>query len=206
MAYDPQKEAAILQARRDSKKKAARDYLKKYSTGENQGVARKNIDEFRKNPEAVKTVKKQTEKMKGLKRGKENFASNAKIMAKAATPWGIMAIFSQGNILTDWPYALALIAAILKDIFDLAEFTGVGFALVFIFTLMCGIWIAMMMLLAGGGKGRRQQKIIRSWLILLSGTTMELLFGIDLLPIETVTVLIIYALALVDRKQSSEEK
>lgn len=179
MSIDPQKRQELLAARKATKREKDKD-------------------------NARKTLKKYgTGKNKGQA---ANTIKSARGMIESATPWGIIALMFQANILSDWPYALALIAAILKDIFDLAEVTGVGYALVFVFTFMCGIWIAMMMMLAGDKRGGKQRKIIRSWLILLSGTTMEMIFGLDLLPIETVTVLIIYALALIDRKQSSEEK
>lgn len=156
-----------------------------------------------KQENARKTIKKNnTGKNKGQA---TNAIKSAKNIAASATPWGFFSLMAQANILSDWPYALALIAAILKDIFDIMEATGIGYAFVIIFTFLCSIWIAMMMLLASGGQGRRQQKIIRSWLILLSGTTAEMIFGIDILPIETLTVLIIYALALLDRKTSKEK-
>lgn len=175
MSYDPQKNQAIIEARKNDKKQEARETLKKNNTGKNKG-------------QAAQTIK------------------SAKNMINNATPWGLFSIMRQGNILSDWPYALALIAAILKDILDLAEVTGVGYALVIVFTFLCSIFIAMMMMLGGSSGARRQQKIIRSWLILLSGTTAELIFGIDLLPIETLTVCIIYFLMLVDRKEAAEEK
>ena len=124
-------------------------------------------------------------------------------MIESATPWGFLALLSKIN-LSDWPYALALVAAIFKDIMDFMEATGFGYAIVLVLTFMCSIWIAMMMLLASGGKGRQDQKIIRSWLILLSGTTAELIFGIDVLPIETLTVLIIFALALLAKQQAAK--
>ena len=164
------------------------------------------LDARKKNKQenARKTIKKyNTGKNKGQA---ANTIRSAKNMIESATPWGLFSLLAQANILSDWPYMLALLAAILKDISDLSEVTGIGYAFVIIFTFLCSIWIAMMMLLASGGKGRRQQKIIRSWLILLSGTTAEMLFGIDLLPIETLTVLIIYALALLDKKQAKEEE
>ena len=155
-----------------------------------------------KKQKARKTLKKYgTGKNKGQA---AETIKRARDMAESATPWGAMALISKINILSDWPYSLALIAAILKDVFDFLEATGIGYVAVIVFTFLCSIWIAMMMLLASGGKGRRQQKIIRNWLILLSGTTAEMIFGIDILPIETLTVLIIYALTLIDRRQLSK--
>ncbi|MFA7319281.1 MAG: hypothetical protein WC022_01655 [Parcubacteria group bacterium] len=195
MAFDPQKKQAILDARAADKKEAAHETLKKYDSGKDAWAGRREINKFKNNAGVQNKVREQARTMGTLKG-----------LAKSATPWGMFSVMRQGNIFKDWPYALALIAAILKDIFDLMEVTGIGYALVIVFTFLCSIFIAMMMLLGGGSSTRHQQKIIRSWLILLSGTTMELIFGIDLLPIETLTVLIIYFLLLVDRKAAAEEK
>ena len=159
-------------------------------------------DQRQKN--ARETIKKNnTGKNKGYS---ADTIRNAKDMVESATPWGMMSLITQINILADWPYALALAAAMLKDILDFSEATGIGYVIVIVFTFLCSIWIAMMMLLANGSAGRRQQKNIRSWLILLSGTTMKLIFGIDILPIETITVLIIYTLFLIDKKQSAKDE
>jgi hypothetical protein len=111
----------------------------------------------------------------------------------------------QINPLADWMYGLAFMAAILKDLLDISQATGILYILVLVTTLCCSIFIAMMMILGSfthSGTGRVQRKIIRSWLVLLSGTTAELLFGVNFLPIETLTVLIIYVLMLMERKQA----
>lgn len=195
MAFDPQKKQAVSEARAADRRKDARETLRKYDAGENAWAGRREINNFKNNAGVQNKVKKQVQTMGTLKG-----------LAKTATPWGLFSLMRQGNIFKDWPYALALIAAVLKDIFDLMEVTGVGYALVIVFTFLCSIFIAMMMLLGGGSGARHQQKIIRSWLVLLSGTTAELIFGIDLLPIETLTVIIIYFLLLADRKLAAEEK
>lgn len=195
MAFDPQKKQALLDTRVADKKKYARETLQKYDAEKNAWVGRKDINKFKNNTSVQNKVREQARTM-----------GNLRGLAKSATPWGMFSVMRQGNIFKDWPYALALIAAILKDIFDLMEVTGIGYALVIVFTFLCSIFIAMMMLLGGGSGTQHQQKIIRSWLILLSGTTTELIFGIDLLPIETLTVCIIYFLMLVDRKEAAEEK
>ncbi len=193
--YDPQKRQAILDARRESRKKEAREHLKERSTGENQEAARKNIDKFKRNNEAKNSVKSKADKLKGIKN-----------LAKNATPWRILSLLSECHLFLDIPYAIALFFAILKDILDLSEVTGIGYAFVIVFTFICSAFIAMMMLLARGSGGNGNRKDIRSWLTLLSGTTAEMIFGIDILPIETLTVLIIYTFALMARKQAAEEK
>lgn len=177
MLYDYQKQKDLEEARKKDERKKARKNLKNYSTGKNRGVAKNTIND-------------------------------AKKLVKAATPWGFLSLLFQANIISDWMYGLALVAAVFKDILDLTEFAGITYIIIIIFTFLVSIFIAMMMLLGSfsNGYGRRDQKIIRSWLILLSGTTAELLFGVNILPIETITVLVVYALALSARKEAKEQE
>jgi|WetSurMetagenome_2_1015567.scaffolds.fasta_scaffold55702_2 hypothetical protein len=177
MPDDYQKQRALEEARRKDERNKSKENLKKYSTGKNQGLA--------------KNVKK-----------------DAQNLVKSATPWGALGFLMQASPVSDWMYGLALIAAIFKDILDIVEFTGIFYIIVIITTFLVSIFIAMMMLLGSfsNGYGKRNQKIIRSWLILLSGTAAEMLFGINILPIETLTVLIIYALALSARKQAKKNE
>lgn len=171
MLYDYKKQQELIAAREKEEREKARETLKNNSIRKNRGQAKKTI------------------------RG-------AKDLIKSATPWGILHLFfSEGSIITDWMYGLALIAAILKDILDPIEAAAITYMLVIAATFCVSIFIAMMMLLGSvmNGSGRRQQKIIKSWLILMGGTTAELLFGINFLPIETFTVLLVYGLLLADR-------
>lgn len=172
-----EKYQALKEARENSRKEKAQKNLNKYSTGKNKGQAQENI-------------------------------KAAKNLIKNATPWGIASLFFQMKFFSDWMYGLALLAAIFKDVLDILNATGIGYFIVVVATFLASIFIAMMMLLGSfsNGSGRAQQKMIRSWLILLGGTTTELLFGVNFLPIETATVLIIYALLLSSRKQGQEEK
>jgi hypothetical protein len=165
------------QALKAARKKEARKTLKNYSTGKNQGMAKNTIND-------------------------------AKDLVKSATPWGVLNLLFQANIISDWMYGLAIFAAIFKDILDLTEFAGITYIIVIITTFLVSIFIGFMMLLGSfsTGHGRRDQKIIRSWLVLLSGTTAELLFGVNILPIETLTVLILYGFVLSARKQAKEQE
>jgi|GEM_PF-1802060 len=177
MPYDYQKHQELKEARKkDNQKKSqekAQRTLKKYSTGKKKQKAKKNM------------VK--------------NIGSLAK---NASSPLGFFSLIAQASLLSDWMYGLALIAAILKDLLDLLEVTGILYLIIIVATFLCSIFIAMMIILGsysnGNGLrgGRMQQKMIRSWIVLLGGTAIEMTFGINFLPIETLTVLIIYALAL----------
>ena len=136
----------------------------------------------------------------------KNTLNEAKNLAKSATPWGAAALFAHASI-GDWMYWLAIFAAILKDILDIIEFTGIGYIIVIVITICISIFIGMMMLGSfSTGHGRADQRIIRSWITLLGGTTVEMLFGINILPIETFTVLLVYAFALSARAQASKSR
>ena len=172
---EQEKPLNLREQRKEKEEQKARERINKYNTGKNKGRA----------GEAIR---------------------NARNLARNATPWGMTSLLFQIKPLSDWMYGLALIAAIFKDILDITEATGIMYAVVIVATLLCSIFIAMMMILGGfsnGAEGGRvQQKMIRSWLILLGGTVAEMLFGINFLPIETFTVAIVYVLLLSARKQS----
>ena len=136
-------------------------------------------------------------KQKGL-------VDSTKTLASMATPWGFFSLFSQ--IRFDWPFWFAIFAALLKDISD---YVGIGSlpAIGTVITICCSIFIGFMMLLGGStGKRRTAQKVMRKFLVLSGGTLIELLFGINFLPIETLTILVIYFMFLAERKQAAEEE
>ena len=74
----------------------------------------------------------------------KNTLNEAKNLAKSATPWGAAALFAHASI-GDWMYWLAIFAAILKDILDIIEFTGIGYIIVIVITICISIFIGMMM-------------------------------------------------------------
>jgi len=175
MIDELQKQNELRATRDRDRREKARTTLKKNNTGKNKGQAKNTIND-------------------------------AKNLAKNATPWGILSLLGEFKLFSDWMYGLALFAAVFKDILDLIEATGVLYIVVIVATFCVSIFIAMMMILGSvsSGHGRKQHKIIRSWLILLGGTTAEIIFGVNFLRIETLTVLIIYALLLSDRKQNKQ--
>lgn len=168
--------------------------LKKYNIRENKGLAEKTIKKSM-DPKILDEVRRRISPM-----------NSAKDLAKKATPWGMISLMRGGNLLSDWMYGLAMMAAMLKDMLDIAGATGILYIMVVVATFLCSIFIAMMMLLGSfsNGAGRAQQKMIRSWLVLLGGTTVEMLFGINFLPIETLTVLIVYVMMLSSRAESKK--
>jgi uncharacterized membrane protein len=100
------------------------------------------------------------------------------------------------------------LAAGLKDILDFSGATGILIPLVLIATFLASIFIWMMVLLGvilGGGGAGVQRKMIKKGLVLIFGTTGELLLGLNFLPIETLSVAIIYMLTLSERAQIKME-
>lgn len=130
--------------------------------------------------------------------------NNAKNMAAVATPAGAFSLLKQINLLSDMPYVAAIGAAILKDLLDLVfigSLPGVGTAI----TICCSIFIFMMMILVGGrGKKGVASGIAKRAGVLLGGTLVEFMPGIDFFPVETATVLIIYVMTLSERKNAQK--
>lgn len=177
MLYDQRKQQELQKARARDQRKKARETLKKNSVGKNKGLTKKTI-------------------------------RDAKNLAKDfSTHWGIFSLATKIS-LADWMYFAALLAAIFKDIVDLIEAAGVTYIVVFVVTLCISAFIAMMMFLGSfsSGKSRTQYKIIRGWLILLGGTGAEMIFGLNFMPIETFTVILIWGMVLSERKQAEKEK
>lgn len=134
----------------------------------------------------------------------KRLGSQAKTLVKSATPWGFFSLLSEINILTDWTYFAALIAALFKDILD---FIGVGSlpAIGTVVTFCASIFI-MFMLILGNTMHKEhdrtifQSYILKRWGVLLVVTIIELFFGANFLPIETIGVLLIWSFALAERK------
>jgi hypothetical protein len=177
MLYDYQKQQELAEARRRDKEKKARETIKKYNTGKNRGQATQAIQE-------------------------------AKNLAKNATPLGFFSLLFKISITTDWMYGAALFFAILKDISDFA-FIGSFPLFGSIITILTSIFIGLMMLLGSliNKQGKKQYKAIRAYLILGGGTIAEaFLFGVNFIPIETLTVLAVWMMLLSARKQAEEKE
>lgn len=99
-------------------------------------------------------------------------------------------------------YGVAFSLALLKDLLDLV---GVGSlpAIGTIITWCVSIGIGLILLFDGVSSSQRKvaRRMTRRFLVLIAGTIVEsLLFGLNFLPFETITVAIIYWMSLVDRK------
>jgi hypothetical protein len=108
----------------------------------------------------------------------------------------------------DWPYILAFFVAVLKDLLDfvgIGSFPAIGSAV----SIICSIFIFFMMLLAGSGKrGRAARALLKGpmgrFLLLGAGTLVEMLFGLNFLPVETAVVAGAYWMLLNERRMSQE--
>lgn len=145
-----------------------------------------------------KTRKSETKKI--LKEKGEDI-SKVKSLAKSVVSWNIFSMLMKINLFTDWMYGMAVFAAVFKDIVDLIELTGIGYVVVFVMTWLTGLFIYFMMLLGSNstGRGRSDQQMVKQIITLLIGSAAELVPGLDLLPIETITVIIVLLLVLHDR-------
>ncbi len=129
-------------------------------------------------------------------------ANTARNLASAATPTGALSLLKQIDFLGDIPYAAALGAAILKDLLDLV-FIGSLPGLGTVITALCSIFIFMMMILVGaGGKKKAVNGLLKRSGLLMVGTIVEFVPGVDFFPAETVTVAAIYVLTLLERKNA----
>ncbi|MFA7208667.1 MAG: hypothetical protein WC120_00120 [Parcubacteria group bacterium] len=139
-----------------------------------------------------------------LKKSAQNIRKNVKAAAN------IVSLMSHIEPFTDWLFGIALIFAIIKDIIDLASTAliaigGVGIALIFITTAICSLFIFFIMLLTGSsGKRKILQGLTKRFGILALATIMECLPAIDTLPLETISIIIIIWMTLVERKRDAE--
>lgn len=116
----------------------------------------------------------------------------------------------------DMPFVgIALTVALLKDILD---FVGIGSlpAIGTAITIVASIVIAAAMFIpamdSGVKAGPRAQKQLKNNLYelrriaaLLGGTGVEMIFGIDFLPVETLMVIYLYHSILQERKKRADE-
>lgn len=129
---------------------------------------------------------------------KQNKMKDVAALAEVATPMGAISLARQINFLGDMPFVAALGAAIFKDLLD-GPFNVVLIGA--LFSILCSIFIFMMLFLADANKKRKSATgLLKKGLILIAGGVVDAIPGIGILPIETLTVGIIYMMTLVERK------
>jgi Zn-dependent membrane protease YugP len=101
-------------------------------------------------------------------------------------------------------YIGAFLTALLKDLLDftlIGSLPGIGTIITICFSLL----ILFFLVLAGAS--RKSYNLTKKGLLLLLGTGAEgLLFGLNFLPIETLTVYAIYRMDKKQRQQKEERK
>ena len=127
-----------------------------------------------------------------------NATDIGKNLAKAATPMGFFSVLKKIDFLKDMPFFCAFGFAILKDILDLVFAETVILSI--LFSILCSIFIFMMLTLAGSnGKRKGTKSIVKKIIPLIGGGILDSIPGLDFLPIETVTVGVIYYMTLAER-------
>lgn len=106
------------------------------------------------------------------------------------------------SISKDWPYFFAVGAAFLKDLIDftfIGALPGLGAIITFIFSII----ISLTLVLVGmNGEKDTFQRVLKKLMILLFGTLAEaFMFGLNFLPLETITVISIYLADVFERRK-----
>jgi hypothetical protein len=109
-----------------------------------------------------------------------NATDIGKNLAKAATPMGFFSVLKKIDFLKDMPFFCAFGFAILKDILDLVFAETVILSI--LFSILCST-----------------KSIVKKIIPLIGGGILDSIPGLDFLPIETVTVGVIYYMTLAER-------
>lgn len=141
-----------------------------------------------------------------------NSVRNTRKNIKAAA--NVVSLMGYIEPFTDWLFGIALILAIIKDIFDIVNNAliaafGIGIPLIVVFTAIVSLAIGAIMLLTGSsGKRRTAKKITRGItkriILLLSASSVEAVPAISLVPLESLIVVVIFWMTLVERKKNAQ--
>lgn len=145
---------------------------------------------------------------KGAKKYSSNFAKIVAPLVIAKKAKDIVTAPTEIQAMDVPIYGIAFSLALLKDILDLA-FIGSLPAIGTVVTFCVSIAIGFVLIFDGISVSQRRvaRRMTRRFLILIAGTLAEgILFGLNFFPIETITVAIIYWMALVDRKAEARAR
>lgn len=143
------------------------------------------------------------QQFKDAKKDSNNKKTIKTFVKSTATPCGMFSLLKEINLLRDMPIVCAFGFALLKDLLDLVFGELIIFPI--LFSILCSIFIFMMMLLIGGGGKRKvASKFATKAFVVMGGGIVDSLPGIDRIPVETVTVCIIYMLILAERKAAKD--
>ncbi|MDD5463694.1 MAG: hypothetical protein PHP62_00990 [Candidatus Moranbacteria bacterium] len=178
----------------------AAQYPDNYSQSSDGRNHAKRLDEARsgesENAGGVKDVAKTAKNVAGTMAGSPKAAIS---LAKDS-----ISIGKYINLITDMPFVAAFGAALLKDLLD--SVAGPTVILAILFSILCSIFIFMMLLLVSANSKRGMaSSFIKKGLILVGGGIVDSIPGINFLPVESLTVAVIYFLTLIERKNAAKE-
>jgi hypothetical protein len=136
----------------------------------------------------------------------QNKTDQAKNLAKTATPMGALKLMSQVQV-TDVLFVIPVSAAVLKDVSDvviIGSLPGLGTVV----SICCSITIGLFTITLGGGGAKKKAKGFingptKIVLTLIGGTLVEMLPGVNFVPTETVTAVVVYMMVLSQRRDSA---
>lgn len=157
-------------------------------------------------------TEEEQEKAQQLKEIRRNLPKNnlekiRSTVSKAKNVPNIASLITHIDPFTDWLFGIALSLALLKDILDLVgigSLPAIGTVVTFIVSLSIGF---IMLITGSRSKSKMMRSLIKSgakkYGVLVFGSIIEMIFGIDFLPIETTVVIIVFILTLQDRREAS---
>lgn len=119
-------------------------------------------------------------------------------------PFGALSYIKYIRFSVDWLLAVALGAAIIKDILDWVGFSLPAINEAMNFCVGITIMFALMLMGAERKTGKIVKGQMKKWFTLLGGVVGETFFGLNFLPIETAAVIVCYLFVLQERKQEEE--
>lgn len=107
----------------------------------------------------------------------------------------------------DWLFGIALMVAMLKDLLDLAQIGSLpGIGTLFTFFASCIIFFSLY-LAGSSSKGKAKAKgILKKYGTVAMGSLMEVIYGINFVPIETCMVILIFFFTLQERREAEIEQ
>lgn len=148
---------------------------------------KRRLAEAREKYEASKKITKQT----------------ATIVASVKNPFSLI---SKINLLSDWTYVASFLVALLKDLLD---FIGIGSLPVIgtAVTACVSIFIVMMMLVGNfiqKDRGIVETLLLKRVVVVFVGFLLEIILGLNFIPWQTLSVVVIYLYALAARKMVTD--
>ncbi len=166
------------------------EYQQKLKTAQ----AESRVGNFKKNLKEIDRKVPEEEISHGIKKIEK--------YAKSLTPMGAVSMAGKVKAGDMVVYGIAFSLALFKDILDLA--IGLIPGVVTIISILIGIAIAFVLLFDGVSAGQRAvvKGMAKKMLILAFGSLIEGIgFGLNYLPLETLTVAVIYWMSLAERKK-----